>query len=104
MSRIHRIKNAKFSGYYFYINTNIYGEFQICIIVPLHLQIFDISILKSLFPEDLLIFHYGKTNHTNVSSNTFFVEIQFHSLRDETDENDDLLSSQYLFINLLPKC
>ena len=25
----------KFSGYYFYINTNIKGDFQICISVPL---------------------------------------------------------------------
>ena len=28
-------KNAKFSGYFFYINTNIWGDFQICISVPL---------------------------------------------------------------------
>ena len=34
-SRILRIKNAKFSGYCFDINTNIYGDFQICISVPL---------------------------------------------------------------------
>ena len=34
-SRIPRIKNAKFSEYYFYLNTNIYGDFQICISVPL---------------------------------------------------------------------
>ena len=33
--RILRIKNAKFPGYCFYINTNIYGDFQICISVPL---------------------------------------------------------------------
>ena len=29
------IKNVKFSGYYFYMNANIYGYFQICISVPL---------------------------------------------------------------------
>ena len=34
-SRIPRTKNVKFSEYYFYLNTNIYREFQICIIVPL---------------------------------------------------------------------
>ena len=33
-SRILRAKNAKFSGYCFYINTNIEGYFQICISVP----------------------------------------------------------------------
>ena len=34
-SRGRRIKNAKFSVHYFYMNTNIYGHFQICISVPL---------------------------------------------------------------------
>ena len=32
--RILRIKNAKFLGYWFYVNSNIYGDFQICISVP----------------------------------------------------------------------
>ena len=34
-SRIPRIKNTKFSRYYFHMNTNIQGNFQICISVPL---------------------------------------------------------------------
>ena len=34
-SRILSINNAKFSGYYFYINTNIQVDFQICVRVPL---------------------------------------------------------------------
>ena len=34
-SRILRIKNAKLSGYYFYINLNKWGDFQICISWPL---------------------------------------------------------------------
>ena len=29
------IKNAKFSGYYFHMNLNVWGDFQICISVPL---------------------------------------------------------------------
>ena len=33
--RILRFKNAKFSGYCFYMNTNIYGYFQIYVSVPL---------------------------------------------------------------------
>ena len=37
--RVLRIKNAKFSGYFFRINTNIHGDFQICISVPLRIQI-----------------------------------------------------------------
>ena len=34
-SRNLKIKNAKFSGNYFYINTNILRDFQICASVPL---------------------------------------------------------------------
>ena len=37
-SRILRIKKAKFSGYCFCMNTNIKGDFQICIGVPLNTQ------------------------------------------------------------------
>ena len=37
-SRILQIKNAKFSGYYFYINLNTYGDFQFCISVPLKFE------------------------------------------------------------------
>ena len=29
------IKNSKFSGYYFDMNLNMWGDFQICISVPL---------------------------------------------------------------------
>ena len=61
-SRILRIKIAKFSGYYFYMNTNILEDFQICISVPLRSQPlrnidsnrsffeFSTAFLKSLFP------------------------------------------------------
>ena len=35
-SRIRKIKNVKFSGYCFYMYTNIYRDFQICISVPLN--------------------------------------------------------------------
>ena len=34
-SIILRIKNAKLSGYRFNVNTNVWGDFQICISVPL---------------------------------------------------------------------
>ena len=33
---VFRIKNAKFSGHCFHINTNRWGDFQICISVPLN--------------------------------------------------------------------
>ena len=38
-SRILRIKIANFSEFYFYMNTNIKGVFQIYIIVPLRLKL-----------------------------------------------------------------
>ena len=38
-SRALRIKNAKFSGYCFDMNTNILRDFQICISVPLTIKI-----------------------------------------------------------------
>ena len=34
-SKILRIQNVKFSGYYFHMNTNIWRDFEICISVPL---------------------------------------------------------------------
>ena len=35
-SRIPRTKSAKLSEYYFHLNTNIDGDFRICISVPLN--------------------------------------------------------------------
>ena len=37
-SRILRIRNAKYAGYCFYVNRNIYGDFQICICASLNLR------------------------------------------------------------------
>ena len=37
-SRILRIRNAKFSGYCFYMSANTRGDFQICISVPLNIK------------------------------------------------------------------
>ena len=44
------VKNAKFSWYYFYMKTNIHGDFQICISVPLRNQIsqFKIHLFSTL--------------------------------------------------------
>ena len=40
------IENAKFSGYYFYANLNIYADFQICISVPLIVSILELFTRK----------------------------------------------------------
>ena len=47
-SRILKIKNAKLSGYYFYMNLNICGDFQICIGVPLivYIEKEDVGVAK----------------------------------------------------------
>ena len=37
-SRIVKIQNAKFSGYYIDMNTKIWRDFQICISVPLSID------------------------------------------------------------------
>ena len=37
--KILKVKNARFSGYYFYTNLNIWGDFQICISVSLSKKI-----------------------------------------------------------------
>ena len=42
------IKNAKFSGYYFDMNLIIWGDFQICISVPLtHILYKELASLKT---------------------------------------------------------
>ena len=38
-SRVLTIRNAKFPGYYFYMNLNIWGDFQFCISVPLKIRV-----------------------------------------------------------------
>ena len=53
ISRILRIKNAEFSGYCLYMNTDIKGDFQICISVLLKRQLksgsLNIAFAKSWF-------------------------------------------------------
>ena len=44
-TRILMMKNAKFSRYYFYLNTNLYGDFQIRISVSLN----GLQLLVSIF-------------------------------------------------------
>ena len=45
------IKNEKFSGYYFYMNLNIYGDFQICISVPLNVDDYPFAFCGFLRPD-----------------------------------------------------
>ena len=47
-SRILTTKNAKFSGYYFNVNLNIWGDFQFCTSVPLRQELVLFILLFSL--------------------------------------------------------
>ena len=60
--RILRIQNTKFSGYHFYMNTNIKGDFQICISVPLNLEM-----CAHIF---VLMVAFAKKNNNNNNNNT----------------------------------
>ena len=43
-SRILGIQNAKFLGYYFYMNTNLWRDFQICISIPFSTLVMDLTV------------------------------------------------------------
>ena len=54
-SRIFRIKNANSSGYCFCMSTNILGDFQICISVPLTIPIRIPSRWRNIVPQQHII-------------------------------------------------
>ena len=58
------VKNAKFSGYYFDMNLNITGDFQICISVPLKSS----GLLHGLFG-----YVTDKKLNSQIRSNSFLV-------------------------------
>ena len=55
--RIATIRKGKFSGYYFYMNLNIWRDFQICINVPLILIYNLIMVLRDHY-------YFGVTKDT----------------------------------------
>ena len=59
-SRIHRIKNAKFSGYCFDMNINILEDFQICISIPL-MKVTMICRGATCFTDSEMMEYYQKT-------------------------------------------
>ena len=53
-----RCKYAKFSGYWFYMNTTLEGDFQICVCVPLNYKIILIkSIIICILMNHLKVFY-----------------------------------------------
>ena len=63
-SRTLRIENVKFSGHCFYMNINIYRDFQICISVPLKDSISQCLQLERIFNGRMFI------NGQNVAEKT----------------------------------
>ena len=55
--RILWIQNAKISGYYFHMNTNIRRGFQICISVPI-IAFFQNQAILSVYQEETLLYYY----------------------------------------------
>ena len=68
--RILTIKNAKFSGYYFYMNLNIWGDSQICISVPLIYLKFTENV--ALHDQELISKIF---THKNVSTASNFTDL-----------------------------
>ena len=54
-SRVPWTKDAKFSEYYFYLNTNIYGDFQIGISITLNSSDFASFRLRNLWLRNIFI-------------------------------------------------
>ena len=107
-SRILRTKNAKFSGYCFYVNTNIYWDFETCISVPLnilrnsweirkkiptHLFSYKIwEIFKSIFFKKHLVMTYSGYE---VFSNNFIHAFQKHL---------ELIEKDFFFFLIIMLC
>ena len=87
-SRILRTKNAKFSEHYFYLNTNMYGNFQICISVPLRKVLINFAEKETL--TQVLSFKLCE-----IFKNTFFYRTP---LAADSVYEFDIYSNFYLFI------
>ena len=71
------IKNAKFSGYYFDVNLNIWGDFQICNSVPLRMCQIASEVHDGILRRRKFLFKYLDPFHrkTLISSAKHYVQI-----------------------------
>lgn len=69
-SRVSRINNAKFSGYCFYTNPSIEGNFQICFSVPFNEQTIFLIICTYLYCN---LHSFKLTQFSSVISQKFFI-------------------------------
>ena len=103
-SRILQIKNAKFLGYCFHVNTNIQGDFQICISVPLNIHLknesnkinicfIDNSNINSRYNCYKRGIHLNKSRTNNLIENFLFVLGKFsYSHKIQVSMNSNIFS------------
>ena len=72
-SRILTIKNAKFSGCYFYLNFNIWKDFQICISIPLMFLKFFRKVWKNSRNSFVMEFLFRKLQACNLQTSAVCV-------------------------------
>ena len=110
-SRILAIKNAKFSGYYFHMNLNIQGGFQICISVPLNIsrnvQVW-LSYILSSKSLSLVVYIFGATFCIILRafffiSSTFISDARLKSAKNQANAKQHPEAGVLLFENY-PHC
>ena len=84
-SRIPRTTNAKFSEYHFYLNANIYRDFQVCISVPLNIRLnFSVVLIQmkkyaKLENITMRLMRRAKVRHFGNLYCLFFAEKKYYS-------------------------
>ena len=92
-SKILTIKNPKFSGYYFYMNLIIWGDFQICISVRLNIETINLDKKKNW---DLV---KGKWINTILTDSTYPSNADYFAFDFETKNPNDLLYFSFSLLN-----
>ena len=92
-SKILTIKNPKFSGYYFYMNLIIWGDFQICISVRLNIETINLDKKKNW---DLV---KSKWINTILTDSTYPSNADYFAFDFETKNPNDLLYFSFSLLN-----
>ena len=92
-SKILTIKNSKFSGYYFYMNLIIWGDFQICISVRLNIETINLDKKKNW---DLV---KSKWINTILTDSTYPSNADYFAFDFETKNPNDLLYFSFSLLN-----
>ena len=92
-SKILTIKNPKLSGYYFYMNLIIWGDFQICISVRLNIETINLDKKKNW---DLV---KSKWINTILTDSTYPSNADYFAFDFETKNPNDLLYFSFSLLN-----